>query len=45
MAVFERPQANGPGKADIVYFGLYGKTFYGVDLKEQQYIIDSVLTL
>jgi len=44
-ALFERPQANGPGKADIVYFGLYGKTFYGVDLKEQQYTIDSVMTL
>lgn len=39
-----RPGA-GTDKADIVHFGLYGKTFYGVDLKTQEFTIDFVLTL
>jgi len=30
--------------ADIVFFGLYGKTFYGIDLKAQEYTIDCVVT-
>jgi len=37
--------AAGNPNADVVHFGLYGKTFYGVDLKEQEYTIDSILTL
>lgn len=41
-----RPQiAAGSGDPDIVYFGLYGKTFYGTDLKAQEYTIDSILTM
>lgn len=40
----ERPQAV-TGKPDTVFFGLFGKTFYGVDLKDQEFTIDSVLTL
>jgi len=42
--VIPRPQAGTPN-ADTVWFGLYGKTFYGVDLKAQEYTIDSVLTM
>eukprot|EP00427_Karlodinium_veneficum_P006375 CAMPEP_0169179858 /NCGR_PEP_ID=MMETSP1015-20121227/67871_1 /TAXON_ID=342587 /ORGANISM="Karlodinium micrum, Strain CCMP2283" /LENGTH=559 /DNA_ID=CAMNT_0009254947 /DNA_START=23 /DNA_END=1700 /DNA_ORIENTATION=+ len=41
---WDRPQANS-GKADIVHFGLYGKMFYGTDLKTQEFTIDNVLTL
>jgi len=33
------------GKPDIVNYALYGKTFYGVDLREQEFTIDSILTL
>lgn len=41
---YDRPSANA-GKADIVHFGLYGKLFYGTDLKKQQFTIDNVMTL
>lgn len=43
-------QHTRPGTAtgqdvDVVYFGLYGKTFYGADMKAQEFTIDSVVTL
>jgi hypothetical protein len=41
---FIRPQA-AAGTADIIYFGIYGKTFFGTDLKHQEFTIDYVLTL
>lgn len=43
-ASFERPQAQF-GQADTVRFGLYGKLFYGTDLKNQEFTIDNVMTL
>jgi len=42
----QRPQvAAGSPDPDMVYFSLYGKTFYGIDLKTSTYTIDIVLTM
>jgi len=41
---FDRPQVSS-GKPDIVNFGLYGKLFYGTDLKNQEFTIDNIMTL
>jgi hypothetical protein len=44
MAPILRPQA-ASGKPDVVKFGLYGKMFFGTNLKKHEFTIDSVMTL
>jgi len=43
-AGFTRPGA-GSGKADIVYFGVFGKTFYGASMKKNLFFLDNVIAL